>query len=148
MKLQAGSETVLQTLSILRVAGAKEEEGIALWFGRKDGEISRCIEPIHRAAYDMFHIPREGIEQILQICKSDRVRLLAQVHSHPTAAFHSPADDRWAIPRHVGALSIVIPRFALNTSVSTFMKDAAVYALSSQALWKKVESGSVLEIRR
>ena len=56
---------------------------------------------------------------------------MAQVHSHPGEAFHSPADDRWAIPRQVGALSIVLPFFAAGISEETFFEQAAVFTLSN-----------------
>jgi len=41
----------------------------------------------------------------------------AQVHSHPDEAFHSKGDDEWAIVRHEGALSIVVP-----TSRGTYLR--------------------------
>ena len=39
-------------------------------------------------------------------------KLLVQLHTHPGRAFHSAVDDRLALPRHTGAISIVIPDFA------------------------------------
>jgi len=37
--------------------------------------------------------------------------LIAQVHSHPTEAYHSEADDRFAIVTAEGGLSLVVPNF-------------------------------------
>lgn len=62
----------------------------------------------------------------------------AQVHSHPREAFHSKADDRWAIVRHEGALSLVVPNFAIGTMVSTFLDDTKVYRFSASAQWVEV----------
>jgi Prokaryotic homologs of the JAB domain len=39
------------------------------------------------------------------------LRLIAQVHSHPTVAYHSEADDRYAIVTADGGLSLVVPNF-------------------------------------
>ena len=38
----------------------------------------------------------------------------AQVHSHPTSAYHSATDDHCPMVTLLGALSIVIPNFARN----------------------------------
>jgi hypothetical protein len=61
--------------------------------------------------------------------------IAAQIHTHPKRAFHSAADDKWAIVRHTGALSLVIPHFALRTSRASFRADTAVFALSPQNKW-------------
>ena len=94
----------------------------------------------------MFHIPRQGIEQILKICRVEGVRLVAQVHSHPREAFHSLADDRWAIPRQVGALSIVLPYFAVGISEETFFELAAVFTLSTTNSWDQVNNTLVSDL--
>ncbi|HEU0164449.1 MAG TPA: Mov34/MPN/PAD-1 family protein, partial [Thermomicrobiales bacterium] len=39
-------------------------------------------------------------------------RLLAQIHSHPTHAYHSEMDDEYAIATALGAFSLVVPHFA------------------------------------
>ena len=70
--------------------------------------------------------------------RSRRVMVAAQVHSHPRDAFHSKADDRWAIVRHEGALSLVVPNFALGTTVATFLDDTKVYRLSMSDQWVEV----------
>jgi hypothetical protein len=38
--------------------------------------------------------------------------LIAQLHSHPTEAYHSDTDDAFPIATTVGSLSIVIPDYA------------------------------------
>ena len=40
------------------------------------------------------------------------LRLIAQVHTHPTEAYHSETDDAFPIVTTEGALSLVIPNFA------------------------------------
>jgi hypothetical protein len=40
--------------------------------------------------------------------------VLAQVHTHPGAAFHSPVDDQFPISNKPGFISIVVPNFARN----------------------------------
>jgi hypothetical protein len=62
----------------------------------------------------------------------------SQVHTHPREAFHSLADDKWAIVRHVGALSIVLPYFGRSTTLENFLRQAAVFQLDSSNTWNQV----------
>ena len=48
----------------------------------------------------------------LHLYKSRLPWLLAQIHSHPTHAFHSEMDDEYAIATALGAFSLVVPDFA------------------------------------
>lgn len=49
---------------------------------------------------------------MLRSLRSRDEKLLAQVHSHPGAAYHSPGDDDGATSFHDGFISIVVPEFA------------------------------------
>jgi len=68
-----------------------------------------------------------------------KLKLVAQIHSHPREAFHSIADDQWAIVRREGALSIVVPDFATHTTPENFMLDARFYQLSQSDQWFELE---------
>src|SRR5437763_818131 len=83
----------------------------------------------------MFHIPPAGMTALHAELRRGRLMVAAQVHSHPGPAFHSKADDRWAIVRHEGALSLVVPDFAVNTTVSNFLDRSKVYRFSASAEW-------------
>lgn len=134
-------DVIDQSLRVLKSAGRREHEGIVLWFAGKGdpaGVVTRVLEPAHTAHSDMFHIPKESIDKILVLCREKNLRLVAQVHSHPAMAFHSSADNRWAIPRHVGALSLVVPYFARRTSEESFMRDTKVFALTAENQWVEV----------
>jgi hypothetical protein len=66
-------------------------------------------------------------------------RLIAQVHSHPTHAFHSPMDDDYAVVTKPGSLSLVVPDFAVRPfSVG----DCAIFRLSGQGKWIEVKLAS------
>jgi Na+-transporting NADH:ubiquinone oxidoreductase subunit NqrA len=72
-----------------------------------------------------------------------RLLVAAQVHSHPREAFHSKADDRWAIVRHEGALSLVVPNFASGTTLLNFLDKTKVYQFSALAEWIEVPRSEV-----
>ena len=86
----------------------------------------------------MFWISTEGMDALKKVLRKRRLMVAAQVHSHPELAFHSVADDRWAIVRHHGALSLVLPHFGLRTTRSSFFDDAKVYQLNAADAWIEV----------
>ena len=140
-----------KTLAALQRAGEEGKEGIVLWlgnrFGADAGKVTQAYIPLHKAEKDRFWIPYEGMEALMARLRADRLALLAQVHSHPGAAFHSEADDRWAIVRYVGALSIVVPGFARHTSPETFIQHSAFFQLAGNDSWLEVQPRhSVFEV--
>lgn len=121
--------------SVAELRQATDKERVVLWLGERVAErivVRDIFVPIQHAHADEFHIPREGLEQILRHLRARRLMVAAQVHTHPATAFHSEADDRWAIVRHVGALSLVVPCFCQETTTETFVRDAVVFQLSEE----------------
>lgn len=127
------------TLAHLREAGRHRCECVVLWLGRRCDDdaitIAEAYRPLQAAKEDMFHIPPAGMTALHGELRRHRFMVAAQVHSHPYRAFHSAADDRWAIVRHEGALSLVVPDFAMNTTLSNFLDQAKVYRFSADAQW-------------
>lgn len=152
-KLEVNPAAIEETLRSLKQSGRRNSEGIVLWLGRRTepvSTVSRVYQPIHTAASDFFHIPRQGMASMLAFMGDNNVSVLAQVHSHPREAFHSQADDRWAIVRHLGALSLVLPDFASHATIENFMQLAATYQLDDRNQWSLVPGHhlpNVLEVR-
>lgn len=129
-------------------------ECVVLWLGRRrDGGlvVEQAYRPQQHAKADMFHIPREGMAALHAELRRGRLMVAAQVHSHPGEAFHSLADDRWAIVRHEGALSLVVPDFAAHTRLENFLDLTKVFRFSAAAEWLEVPraeaEGTCLRIR-
>lgn len=140
-------DIVRTTIEELQHAGRVYQERVVLWLGRREANVvtvQRVFVPIQETAHDYFHIPQEGMAALLTDLRQSRLQVAAQVHSHPHEAFHSQADDRWAIIRHVGALSLVVPSFGLQTTAATFVDDAAVYELFLDNQWHHVPVTRVL----
>lgn len=134
-------QNIKKTLTALQNKGKAESECVVLWLGKhtNDGiRVETVWEPEQHAGSDFFEIPENSMEDLFKELRSRRLMIAAQVHSHPRLAFHSWADDKWAIVRHAGALSLVLPHFALRTRQETFIKDAAVFVLSPQNQWQEV----------
>lgn len=141
LKTQISCVDVEHTLWHLQEAGQKGTECVVLWLGRQEDtiiQVQQVYRPTQVARPKMFYIPLDSMNAIMSEISSKRLMIAAQVHSHPFGAFHSNADDAWAIVRHEGALSLVIPCFALNTSRENFMEDAKLFRLTPKNKWCEV----------
>jgi len=128
MMLEVSQALIAATVEPLRAS--RRRERVVLWLGKRHGElvvVEEVFEPIQECAADYFQIPAAGMAEILSRLQRQRRMVAAQVHTHPYNAFHSPADDRWAIVRHVGGLSLVVPQFCQHTTEDTFVTDTRVF---------------------
>jgi len=135
---------IAETIESLRDAG--RQECILLWLGRREHGLQRIIDvykPLQEADRDYFEIPRRGMAVLMERLRNQGLYVVSQVHTHPELAFHSPADDKWAIVRHTGALSIVLPFFAESTTVENFLQEVAVFQLDSSNRWNEVAPENV-----
>jgi hypothetical protein len=134
-----------KTLSELKRVGRWGSECVVLWLGRRCADSIQVEEvwvPEQKAGRCFFHIPENAMAKLFKELCARRLMIAAQIHTHPGRAFHSEADDKWAIVRHAGALSLVIPYFARNTRLESFKDDTAVFALSVQNHWELVSRES------
>src|SRR5207253_2960750 len=58
-----------------------------------------------------YFVTGDTLFQINKILSDRGLRLIAQVHSHPGEAYHSEADDLYAIVTTEGGFSLVVPNF-------------------------------------
>ena len=144
--LSCTTDTLTRTIDILRAGGARSEERVVLWLGPASGirepmPVTEVYEPYQITDIDYFKLPAASLRALMTHLRGARLKILAQVHSHPGRAFHSEADDEWAIVRHIGALSLVLPEFARNTTPANFAEQAASYRLSGENEWVRVPTG-------
>lgn len=139
--LNISTQILAETIKHLNLRGSAKAERVVLWLGTESADQSAIAEvfvPIQETGAYRFVIPPEGMREILQHLRATSSKIIAQVHSHPQEAFHSVVDDAEALVRHEGALSLVLPRFALHTSPESFFQDAAIYELSARDTWDEV----------
>jgi proteasome lid subunit RPN8/RPN11 len=131
-------QAIEQTLALLREYGARRCECIVLWLGRRRAGAIDVIEvyrPIQQVQSHIFYITPLGMDAVRDRLRAGRLMVAAQVHTHPEEAFHSEADDRGAIIRHRGALSLVVPWFAGRTRAECFFGDTKVFRLDPSDEW-------------
>ncbi len=142
--VEISSAQIAETINLLRDAG--RQECILLWLGRREQGLQRIIDvhkPLQEADRDYFEIPRQGMAVLMERLRTQGLYVISQVHTHPELAFHSRADGKWAIVRHAGALSIVLPFFAESATIENFLQEAAVFQLDSHNRWNEVLSEDV-----
>ncbi len=138
--------SIEQTLSVLKDAGRTRQECLVLWLGQRGNDgiaVRSVLRPQQIAGQDFFRIPPHSMRSIMKCLRDEQLMIAAQVHSHPFEAFHSEADDRWAIVRHVGALSFVVPYFAKATTPDNFLDQSALFLLDSNNRWIEVPTDAM-----
>jgi proteasome lid subunit RPN8/RPN11 len=146
MRVRVNASLRATTLSVLQETGRTRVECVVLWLGRRAGDsivVTECYRPMQEARADLFRIPPASMRELKAHLRRERLMVAAQVHTHPRDAFHSVADDTWAIIRHEGALSLVLPQFALNTEDRTFADDVRVFRLNASNVWCAVPAREV-----
>lgn len=67
--------------------------------------------------------------------------LFAQVHSHPTHAYHSETDNQFPLVTAIGQFSIVVPFFARKHKIN--LLDCAIFRLNKNNKWEKLKNDYV-----
>lgn len=107
------------TAAFLALRGRSGVEGTVLWLGEVvDDAHATITEPLvpEQIAYRTerglaVEVTGSGLTRLIESL-SPGVFVLARVHSHGEAAYHSETDDQNMIVSHEGAISIVVPDFA------------------------------------
>lgn len=113
-------QLVDQTLQPLQEAGERGYEAFVLWGGRADAGGSRfefvsAYMPKQTMSRSddglLVVVDGEALFQANRAFYERGLTLAAQVHSHPTRAYHSDTDDAYPLMTLVGGLSGVVPDF-------------------------------------
>lgn len=119
----------------LREAGTHGAECFVLWVGRPD-EDRFHVEHAYVPTQNAYQLPDglcitvegEELHRLNKWLHANCMTLGAQVHSHPTRAYHSETDSAYPIVTQRGGLSIVVPDFGerglRGRGVATYRLDA------------------------
>ncbi len=143
-----------QTLEPLQRAGEEGYEAFVLWGGRLE-EGGRRLE--FESAYFPAQTTSRTDDGLLVVVEGDALfrvnrafyeqglTLAAQVHSHPTDAYHSDTDDAYPLMTLVGGLSGVVPDFGRGGRDR--LEDWAWYRLVGPDEWAAVGAETRLTFR-
>lgn len=146
------SAVIRDTISFLREVGAEGFEGFALWGGKlvteTRFEFRSAVIPKQRASMTrnglLVTVAGHALFEVNKVMHGRGETLGAQVHSHPTEAYHSATDDQYPMVTLVGALSIVIPDFA--SAEPPDVERWAYYRLSEASRWELIDQNTTVEI--
>jgi hypothetical protein len=123
----------------LRTVGRSGFEAFSLWAGHREGElfvVQRNIVPEqtgHRTPSGVcVSVGPDELFRLNVWLYNNNMTLVAQLHSHPTEAYHSDTDDAFPIATTIGSLSIVIANYAQQ---SFALDRCAVYRLLPPQQW-------------
>lgn len=138
--------TVIQaTADALRRLGQGCSEAVALWQGRvlsdTDAEVTKLIIPKQITGPRHFNVPLEERLRIIDQISNVGEFILVQIHTHPRQAFHSEADDLYAITKHLHAISIVVPYFAVSWSGS--LSETSIHLNLGAGNWRQLSDAEV-----
>lgn len=127
----------------MRVAGRMRLEGMVLWAGKPDDAsfvVTELILPKQRGLRTpdglCAVVDAEELRRLNMHLYRNSLELIAQVHTHPTEAYHSETDDQYAIATTIGCFSLVVPNFAVRDYE---LSECAVYRLDAQGQWLEVD---------
>lgn len=130
--------------------GKQGFERLALFAGQKKGKefkVTHLLYPkqqLIRSPYGLsFHVDGEEIERIGEWLYQNTYSLVAQIHSHPSEAYHSEADDTLAIITTFGGLSIVVPDYGCS---DRNFEQSACYRLLPQTGWTELSQQQITSL--
>ncbi len=144
---------LLPTLGILQKAGKEGHEAFVVW-GARPGPtpnaltFATALRPAQRAVSTpeglLVIVDGEALFETNRLLYERQQILAAQVHSHPTEAYHSDTDDALPLVTLIGGLSIVIPDFAQDGNAS--LDRWAWYRLESLGRWAPVDANTSITL--
>jgi hypothetical protein len=144
MALTLAPGIMKDTFTQLRSCGQGRDECVVYWTGPREvpGAVDGVIQPVHHAGPDWYEIEPAWITSFFLELRRTRRTARAQVHSHPTFAWHSCTDDRYPLAPSPGFCSLVLPRFAAGP---VGLNDAYLAEVGADGTW--LERSPDAEIR-
>ena len=131
----------------LRSLSGNRRESVILWIGTRVAEVAlvkRIAVPSQIASSKHFEVPLRERFRIIRDVASSGEKLLVQLHTHPNEAFHSFVDDRIALPRHTGGISIVVANFGVGWEGD--LKETSVNRHLGGGSWEELNQEAVTHL--
>ena len=146
-------DVLRETIEFLQEVGSTGYEGFVVWAGNAEDEVTfrfrTALIPQQKAMMMdsglLVLVDGEALFAINKKAHELGQTLGAQVHSHPTSAYHSSTDDFYPLVTLLGALSIVLPDFAQNApdDISVW----AWYRLAEYGVWEPMGSDTQVIVK-
>jgi hypothetical protein len=138
--LRVSEGILVETAGTLRCCGLGECECVAYWTGpNSDDTVDGVEHPIHSRSPFGYEIDSNWLTDLWKSLARSKRSVKAQIHTHPSRAFHSPTDDHWPIVSQAGFLSIVVPNFANSEPL---LDGAWIGRLQADGEWQRLASAT------
>lgn len=144
---------IADTVEFLQEVGENGFEGLVFWAGSVRAEsptvvdVVGCITPDQTLVRSEdgvgLHVDGDELFRVNAMLYRKRLLLVGQVHSHPSSAYHSKTDDRYAVVTIPGGVSIVVPNFARD---GFSLDTVAVYRLNAEGGWTEVTGDAAQQL--
>lgn len=145
-ELRVPSQVMSDGYEFMRTAGRARLEGMVLWVGNQHEAVftvTDLVIPKQRGLRTpdglCAVVDADELQRLNMFLYRNSLELIAQVHTHPSVAYHSQTDDENAIATTIGSFSIVVPNFAV---VSYALSQCAVYRLDALGRWIEVDEST------
>jgi proteasome lid subunit RPN8/RPN11 len=119
LHLSLGSRVLEVTQDVLRTQSDGTREALTLWAGRPNGNstlvVSHVITPVVVADHDWLTISLPECTAIAAFLRNEQLLAVADIHTHPKAAFLSEIDRRRPFSDRNGFYALVVPNFAAGS---------------------------------
>lgn len=105
--LRARGEGVHETGAFLLANADDDLRQVSRWISYEDLEPGSCQE-------DLVRLSSQAFSRLWAICQSERLIVLADIHTHPLGAGQSRSDRANPMVSMPGHVAIIVPRFALG----------------------------------
>ena len=124
----------------------KGHEGIAYLFGQTDGTVTLAVSafrPEARTTPGSFFVEPRAMARGVRAAADLSLQVVAQVHTHPHAAYHSDGDVEGARIRYAGYASIVLPNYGRHLP---HLDGAAAFVFGAAGTWLELTPEEVIVI--
>jgi hypothetical protein len=141
MALTLARGIVASTFGKFRRCGQGRDECVIYWTGPREtpGAVDDAVLPRHRAGSDWYETDPAWVTSFFLELRRNGRTARAQVHTHPTAAWHSCIDDRYPLAPSPGFCSLVIPRFGTGP---VGLDDSYLAIVGSDGAWVERDPGT------
>lgn len=105
--------------------------------------IDGVVHPAHSAGAGGYDLSSAAIADLWRQLLDEHRTIQLQAHTHPGPSYHSARDDALALVNSTGALSLVIPNFALGP---VGFEGAFLAHLDADGQWREASIAETLEL--
>lgn len=145
-KLLISAECIEGLRDCLSPALLKGHEGIAYLLGRTDGNVTLAVSvfrPEAQTTPGSFFVDPRAMARCVRTAANLKLQVVAQVHTHPGAAYHSDGDVEGARIRYAGYASIVLPDYGRWLPK---LKGAAIFIMAQNDEWVELAAEEIVII--